>query len=281
MYCPNCGTQLAAGINFCPNCGTKVNTVVNTAVSATYTVEEGNMVMLVDMGTCARTTGANVLSSLCGYTNDEALLIVQNTPITVARGLSDAQARFLAQAMAEYGMDVSVYDGSGWRDWESSSSSVWDNAGSLLTGVAAALGLIGMNNRITRDMMHRWDYPYRYNGTRPPVYRLHSTLRVAPPRRVTPRMVPHPTPRPAPMPPHPVVKPAPAPTPRPTMKPAPAPAPRPAVKPAPAPHVPNGPRPSGLSTIPGAPHGGQPGGAGRNGGGRSGGPGPGNRGPRG
>ena len=216
MFCPNCGTQLSSNVNFCPNCGTKVVQVT----TPTQTVQ-GNMVMLLSLGTCNRATAAALLRHICGYETEDALLIVDSVPITVARGLTDAQARYLAQAFAEYGLEVSVYDGNGWRDWESDNTSVWDQAGDMLTAVAAALGLISVNNRISRDMMHRMDYPYRFAGTRPPVYRLNSTLRAAP-RRVSP--VRPPVHR-APIKPAPVIHAAP-------VRPAPQPP-----RPAPAPHV--------------------------------------------
>ena len=170
MFCSNCGIQLPGGVNFCPNCGTRVSVVKNT-------VNPGNMVMLVSLGSSTRGTAAALLSRICGYSDEDALLIADSAPITVARGLNDAQARYLAQALAEYGMEVSVYDGVGWREWESSSTSVWDQTGSLLASVASALGLLGLGNRITRDMMHRTDYPYRLNGSRPPVFRVNSALR--------------------------------------------------------------------------------------------------------
>ena len=173
MFCTNCGIQLAEGVNFCPNCGTRVNAPVSATV-------QGYMVMLVSVGTSNRATAAALLSRICGYTDEEALLIVDSAPITVARGLNDAQARYLAQALAEYGIEVSVYDGSGWREWESSNTSVWDQAGGLLASVATALGLMGMGNRISRDMMRPSDYPYRMAGPRPPVFRVNSTLRAAP-----------------------------------------------------------------------------------------------------
>ena len=100
MFCPNCGTQLASGVNFCPNCGTKV--------VAAATNDLDNRVMLLSLGNCARTTAAALLQQICGYSTEEALLIVDNAPIVIARGLNDAQARFLAQALAEYGLEVSV-----------------------------------------------------------------------------------------------------------------------------------------------------------------------------
>jgi len=225
MFCSNCGIQLSAGVNFCPNCGTRVTVITNAA-------SPGNMVMLVSLGTSTRGTAAALLSRICGYSDEDALLIADSAPITVARGLNDAQARYLAQALAEYGMEVSVYDGTGWREWESSTTSVWDQTGSLLAGVASALGLLGIGNRITRDMMHRTDYPYRLTGSRPPVFRVNSALRAAP-RPPVHRAPPPPAPRPAPPPTRPAPQPArPAPPPaRPAPQPA-RPAP-PSARPAP------------------------------------------------
>ena len=243
MFCSNCGIQLAAGDNFCPNCGTRVKAAAASPI-------QGNMVMLVSVGASNRATAAALLSRICGYSEEEALLIVDSAPITVARGLNDAQARYLAQALAEYGIEVSVYDGSGWREWESSNTSVWDQAGGLLASVASALGLLGAGNRITRDMMRHTDSPFFATGSRPPVFRVNSALRGAtrppvhrappPPRPAPARPVPQP-PRPAPArpAPHPAAHPAPGPArpaPRPAAQPA-RPAPRPAAQPArPAPH---------------------------------------------
>ena len=204
MFCPNCGTQLADGVNFCPNCGEKV------AAIAQAVNDNDNRVMLLSLGNCARATAAALLHQICGYDTDDALLIVDNAPITVARGLNDDQARFLAQALSEYGLEVSVYDGNGWRDWESASGSVWDQTGDLVNAVAVALGLMSSGNRISRDMMHRMDFPYRFNGVRPPVYRLHTALRAAPPRRVAPVRPPihrAPPPRPVAPPPRPAAAP--------------------------------------------------------------------------
>ena len=277
MFCPNCGTQLSSGVNFCPNCGANVSNVA-ARVNAT-TADQGNMVMLLSLGTCNRATAAALLSQICGYDSDDALLIADSAPITVARGLSDAQARYLAQAFTEYGLEVSVYDGNGWREWESNTSSVWDQTGALIASVASALGLISLNNRISRDMMHRWDYPYRYNGTRPPVYRLNTTLRAAPRRVVVAPVRPpvhraaapapvrppvHRAPTPAPVRPAPApVRPAPAPARPAPVRPAPAPTARPA---APAQRPATGPasRPGG---APSGRPGNVPGGNGRPGGG--------------
>jgi len=274
MFCSNCGTQLANGVNFCPNCGAQVKAVVQPTAAAS--VGQGNMLMVLSLGTCSRSVAAALFQQLCGYASDEALLIADSMPITVARGLNDAQAKYLAQAFAEYGLEVAIYDGNGWREWESNATSVWDNAGALITSVASALGLISVNNRIAREQMHRWDYPYRYTGARPPVYRLNTTLRSAPPRRVAPVRPPvhHAVPpvhtvaaRPAPVrPAPPPVRPAPAPARPAPVRPAPAPVrpapPQPARPAAPQPPA----RPTGPAPRPGNGNG-RPGGAGRQGGG--------------
>ena len=201
MFCSNCGTRLGSGVNFCPNCGTRVTAL-----------QPGNMVMLVSLGTSNRNTAAALLTRICGYTDDDALLIADSAPITVARGLTEAQARYLAQALAEYGIEVSVYDGTGWREWESANTSVWDNSGSLLASVASALGLLDIGNRVTRDMIRSGESPYRVAGTRPPVFRVNSALRAAP--RPPVHRAP-PPPRPAPQPPRAAPQPA-----RPAPKPA-------------------------------------------------------------
>ncbi len=273
MFCPNCGTQLPAGVNFCPNCGTKVS-----GVTTVKTADNDNRVMLLSLGTCARTTAAALLAQICGYTTEEALLIVDNAPIVVARSLNDNQAMYLAQALTEFGLEVSVYDGNGWRDWESASGSVWDQTGDLVATVAAALGLIDVGNRISRDKIRRMDYPYRFNGTRPPVYRLNNTLRAVPPRRVAPVRPPvHRAAPPRPVapvqPPRPVVpvRPAAPQPPRPVVPVRPA-APQP-----PRPAAPVRPAAPQRPANPAAPNrpGNVPGGNGRPGGGagRQGGPG--------
>ena len=68
MFCSNCGIQLSPGVNFCPNCGTRVNVVNNAA-------NPGNMVMLVSLGTSTRGTAAALLTRICGYSDEDALLI--------------------------------------------------------------------------------------------------------------------------------------------------------------------------------------------------------------
>lgn len=208
MYCPNCGAQLTAGANFCANCGAQLNitttlspaTVVTPAAANPYAAAQGCTVMLLSLGSCTVASASSLIQQLCGYAADEALLIAQSAPVAVAQNLTELQANTLAQALCEYGLEISVYDGSGWRELESPSTSVWSQAGTLIAKAASALGLIGAANRIAKSLMHRWDYPYRYTGSRPPVYRLHNSLtrRTPPPRPAAPKQPAEPRRAPAP-----------------------------------------------------------------------------------
>ena len=195
MFCSNCGAQVVTGANFCPNCGaaltsaaapvTNITSAVGAAsIAGTAGVAGDNTVMILSLDSCPRATAVSLIQQLCGYTAEEAALIADSAPVAVARYLSDPQARCLAQALCEYGLEVAVCDSNGWRQIEPETSSVWSSAGSLLAGAAAALGLIGLRNRITRDLMRRWELPFRYTGPRPPVVRRPPALarRIAPPR---------------------------------------------------------------------------------------------------
>ena len=193
MFCPNCGARAADGARFCQYCGTQLSqavytpAVIYTAPAVTvsapvYTTanQDDNMIMLQSIGSCSRSEAIRLLQTLCGYNDRDAADIIACAPITFLRNLPDRQSQYIAQAMAERGMEVSIYDGRGWRDLESASTSVWSKAGKLLAGIASALGLIGIRNRITRDMIRRSDYPFRFNGPKPPVFRLHSVLQPKP-----------------------------------------------------------------------------------------------------
>lgn len=184
-HCPNCGAEAGIGARFCTYCGTQLS----AAPGASYaTAAQGDYsVMLLSPGTCTAAAAAELVSDACGYTDAEAAELVRNAPITVARNLSETQAAYLAQALSEYGMEVSVYDKDGYREVETGCETVYDKRGGFLGTAAAVLGMIGIGNRITRSMMHRMDYPHRFVGPRPPVFRA--------PRRPAPAPAPAPRPR--------------------------------------------------------------------------------------
>ena len=150
-YCTNCGIMLESGVRFCPNCGTPV-------AADTAHVRSDYQVVLVSRGTCAKNVAVDILSDLLGYTDAEATQIINNVPMATAIELTAVQAQYIAQAMAEYGMEVAIYNASGYVDMNTSASaSVFDNSGSFLTNVAAVLAGLTIGNRISR--YERWIQP--------------------------------------------------------------------------------------------------------------------------
>ncbi len=133
--------------------------------------------MLVDHGSCGALTAANLISDTCGYTDAEAMQLVANAPTLIAQSLNREQAVYLAQALTEYGMQVTIYDRYGNQTFTSGLESVFDSAGSFLTKVAASLGLIGIANRIT-GAIRKLTLPHK-----PPVYRLNRPIQQRPPVR--------------------------------------------------------------------------------------------------
>ena len=202
MICKRCQTELPDNARFCPACGARLNettALANTeagAVAVLPTISnqligKGCTVMLLSLGQCSFDTAVSLVSQLCGYSAADARLMVQSLPIALARNLTDVQANTLAQALCEYGLDISIYDANGWRQMESQQTSVWSQAGTLIASAASALGMLGIANRITRSLMRRWDYPYQYTGARPPVYRLNRAVQHRPVPRAPQPVPPH------------------------------------------------------------------------------------------
>ena len=135
-YCTNCGIMLESGVRFCPNCGTPV-------AADTAHVRSDYQVVLVSRGTCAKNVAVDILSDLLGYTDAEAAQILNNLPMATAIDLTAVQAQYIAQAMAEYGMEVAIYNGNGIVDMTASATaSVYDTSGSFLAGVAASVWVL-------------------------------------------------------------------------------------------------------------------------------------------
>lgn len=201
-FCSKCGVLLAEGANFCSNCGAAVQTAqpvytqpvtvtqptynyTQSAVQPAYTYTQpaysytgtGHAVMLVDNGSCSRLTAADLISDTCGYTDAEAMQLIANAPTLIAQSLSRDQAAYLAQALTEYGMQVAIYDRYGNQTFTTGLDSVFDQAGSFLTKVAASLGLIGIANRIT-GAVRKLTLSHK-----PPVYRLNRPVIQRPPVR--------------------------------------------------------------------------------------------------
>ena len=240
-FCTNCGIQLEAGVRFCPNCGTAVTIVT----PVTTTVRSDYQVVLVSRGSCTKRVAADILSDLLGYTDAEAAQILNNLPMATAIDLTAVQAQYIAQAMAEYGMEVAIYNGNGIVDMTASATaSVYDTSGSFLAGVAAVLAGLTIGNRVTR--YERWVKPAPVVFR--PAYRRPAPLTTYRPYRAVPQPRPAVTMRPAtavrPIPATPT-RPAPAarPIPATPTRPAPSPRPIPATPVRPAPVQPARPAP--------------------------------------
>ncbi len=149
MYCPYCGNQLNEGVNFCPNCGAPVE--ATQTISITANQAEGNYrLILISRGTCTKAATVELLEDLLGYSETIAAQLYANMPVEIAEGLTEPQARYTAQAFAEYGVSVSIYDQ--YDEYvelqAASDTSVYNSDGSLITAALAVLAGITAVNRV-------------------------------------------------------------------------------------------------------------------------------------
>jgi len=155
MYCGNCGAELSTQTNFCPYCGSRLQaatasiSLLNKAASTAKSANEYNLV-LISRGTCDAVTAGDLLEDVFGYTDAESGNLVKMAPVVVGENLTSEEAATVAQMYTEYGMEVSVTDSKDqYVDLSGkATSSVFDNNGNLLTGVAAIIGALTVANRI-------------------------------------------------------------------------------------------------------------------------------------
>ena len=212
IFCTNCGRALDDGTNFCPLCGTAVavgadaDTTASAAtdpIPVTQTVPVYDpasaadyRVILFSRGTCSAANARALLRDILGYSASEARNILNIVPVEIACNMNMAQAMYLAQALTEYGMEISVCNSQGYVNVpNAATSSVYDRTGSFLPAVASALAMLSAANRVRefRRLTYR---------ARPSLFQL--AFRPAPPPRSARRYssfgIFHPAPRPAPRP---------------------------------------------------------------------------------
>ena len=189
VYCDYCGSKLEDQARYCANCGApapigawdtpaaettqEAESARNESVSGEKpAIEQGGgdySVILVSLQSCAPAAAGDLLEDMLGYTDEESAQLVSLCPVEVAQNLTRQQALYIAQAMTEYGMEVSV------RNEEddyveadaSSGQTVFDTAGSFLGKILTVLGLLGAKNRVTAPK--RLDRPgYREHIYTPP-----------------------------------------------------------------------------------------------------------------
>ena len=216
-YCVRCGQQLGDGMNFCPVCGTAVTAagtqqeqpipIAETAPAYDPATATDYRVILFSRGSCSAANARALLRDILGYSSSEARNILTMAPVEIACNLNMAQALYLAQALTEYGIEVTVCNSQGYVNVpQAAATSVYDRTGSFVPAVASALAALSVANRVRE--IRRWTV-----GPRPNLYRL--SFRPSPPPRSARRYssfgIFHPAPRPAPRPvsPRPVVPPVP------------------------------------------------------------------------
>ncbi len=200
-YCPNCGVQLLEGAKFCHYCGTKVmvtnfyNTVQNPVYSTYDTTKNDYRIVMIRRGTCSKTNARELLMDIFGYTTPEANTILDSLPMEIACNLTFQQAVYAAQALTEYGIELSVLNSDGYTDINRyAGSSVYNNNGSFLSNVLSVLGTLTVANRLRN--LTQWNRPVSYTF-RP------SYVRQTPPEYIRHKIRPEPEP---PVPPRPIMR---------------------------------------------------------------------------
>ena len=205
-FCVRCGQQLDEGMNYCPVCGTAV-TAADTAAETTIPIVDTTpaydpatasdyRVILFSRGSCSAANARALLRDILGYSASEARNILNIAPVEIACNMTMAQAMYLAQALTEYGIEVTVCNSQGYVNVpQAATTSVYDRTGSFLPAVASALAALSAVNRVRE--FRRWNAV-----TSPSLFRL--AFRPAPPPRSARRYssfgIFHPAPRPTPRP---------------------------------------------------------------------------------
>lgn len=203
MYCPYCGTQLSDGVNYCPNCGAPVAAATITSITANRADGDYRLILL-NRGTCTKTQTVELLEDLLGYSTSLATQLYAGMPIEIAEGLTETQARYLAQAFAEYGVQVSIYDQyDEYVDLQAASdTSIFNSDGSLIAAALAVLTGISAVNRV--NSFRRYKKP----GLLERIFRLAFTPKKKPVhvRRSIYRPAPQPAKKPARLQPVQIIK---------------------------------------------------------------------------
>lgn len=192
-YCSYCGSSVANNANFCPNCGGALTDGTKTVTSVygePVDLDTGYRIVLFSRGTCSLKNAKEVLCDLLGYTPATASDLLDNMPIEVADELTELQAVTIAQALAEYGMEVTTVDENDqYVDFTNKATkSVFDSTGALITSAIAALATLSAANRVHRYRRYKKPsllqllFRPRYAVPAPPIHRRRNVIRQPEPR---------------------------------------------------------------------------------------------------
>ncbi|MBQ4424513.1 MAG: zinc-ribbon domain-containing protein [Lachnospiraceae bacterium] len=172
-YCIACGKAIVdETARFCPNCGHAIYTaqeivtgntlsflntddipyVEPTVIAEPEDVDEGYRIVLVSRGSCSLKTAREVIADLLGYSVSTVTALMDEMPVELADELNERQALVLAQALAEYGMEVTVVDENNrYVNMNTrAGSSVFSGTGELTAAALAILGTLTAANRVHR-----------------------------------------------------------------------------------------------------------------------------------
>ncbi len=162
--CIQCGYELNDDDLYCPKCGKKQHSdEVMLADYLPYVKEEepedrdeGYRVILISRGSCTIKAAKEVLSDLLGYSLSTVKTLLDEVPVEIADELTETQARVLAKALDEYGMEVTVvnqYDY--YVDIDDDEDSVYAEDGSLIESAYLVLMSLTAANRVHRYRRYR------------------------------------------------------------------------------------------------------------------------------
>ena len=205
-YCPYCGSSVANEANYCPNCGAALTDGVKKVMGVTgepVDLDSGYRIVLFSRGTCSLKTAKEVICDLLGYTPATASDLLDNMPIEVADELTELQAVTIAQALSEYGMEVTIVDEDDkYVDFtDKAKSSVFNSNGTLIASALAALATLSAANRVHRYRRYKKPsllqllFRPRYVIPRPPVHRRRTVVHQPEPRYRYEVRRPEPTPK--------------------------------------------------------------------------------------
>ncbi len=162
IYCEYCGQGMDENDSYCPNCHAPAPAHVTASSYAEPvaepdddgidTVSTGSgeySVALESLGTCDTSRATDIFRKALGYSIIESQKLIDAIPTDCAENLSKEQATYIAQALTEYGMEVTVLKNGQYEDVSGNAvESIFDGAGTLLkAAVAVFAGLTAFNRK--------------------------------------------------------------------------------------------------------------------------------------
>ena len=149
IICEYCGSQIPDNVALCPHCLGQV-TPKDKPVETAFSGQGDHEVVLVSQGSCESVVCNNMMEQYLGYSDEDADKLMRQVPVKIALGMNEEQAVTLAQAMAEKGCQMAVYNRAGQVDFaKKAKAAMFKVNGEMVETAAAIIGTIGQINRVT------------------------------------------------------------------------------------------------------------------------------------